>query len=624
MEVDAAEDTMASLQRQLAAAQHRQDFYQGLSDAGLIASERTQQQCQRQASEFRTLASLSQYIAAVLSIIPDLGAPTAMKFGGSQLGAAGRAVAEGLNAAAGFNEMAASRAGMEASNQRRDQEWKHQVQTAKLEISQIQLQITAAGIRRDIAVQSRQVHQKTIDQAEEIFEFFRDKFSNFDRYNLISKRLRELYGLAFKSALSMARMAEQAFSTELTDEIRLTGNYWDADNLGLLAGEALLNDLQRLEQQYVENNYRQLEVEQSFSLALFERDVLAQLRLSGECSFSVPEWFFDLYYPGQYRRRLRAVRVSIPCVTGPYSNVSATLRMDGSKIRLEPLEHSSLQTPSSAPALTPVPLRHTVSIATSKAQYDSGVLDFSFRDERYMPFEWAGAISDWHLSLPGAIRTFDYGSISDVILHLSYTADYDETHRLELEKGVNSVFSRLTQPKSMFRVFSLRQEFPEVFYRLSNSPLKTEIEFSIDQRHFSFFLMGKTLRADTATLQIISPLQSLVGTTGPGTTLAIKPKKEASPPLDFRSLSAPAKSDETVDGQMLRSFDFGDLLPTTPPSAPLPSGMNPEIVGDYVVKFTDAGPLAFTAPAAGSGPIDQSKLQDITLSISFGLFVPKA
>ena len=301
MEVDAAEDTMASLQRQLAAAQHRQDFYQGLSDAGLIASERTQQQCQRQASEFRTLASLSQYIAAVLSIIPDLGAPTAMKFGGSQLGAAGRAVAEGLNAAAGFNEMAASRAGMEASNQRRDQEWKHQVQTAKLEISQIQLQITAAGIRRDIAVQSRQVHQKTIDQAEEIFEFFRDKFSNFDRYNLISKRLRELYGLAFKSALSMARMAEQAFSTELTDEIRLTGNYWDADNLGLLAGEALLNDLQRLEQQYVENNYRQLEVEQSFSLALFERDVLAQLRLSGECSFSVPEWFFDLYYPGQYR-----------------------------------------------------------------------------------------------------------------------------------------------------------------------------------------------------------------------------------------------------------------------------------------------------------------------------------
>ena len=66
-----------------------------------------------------------------------------------------------------------------------------------------------------------------------------------------------------------------------------------------------------------------------------------------------------------------------------------------------------------------MPLGHTVSIATSKAQLDAGVFEFSFRDERYMPFEGAGAISDWSLSLPKTLRVFDYATISDVILHLT-------------------------------------------------------------------------------------------------------------------------------------------------------------------------------------------------------------
>ena len=44
------------------------------------------------------------------------------------------------------------------------------------------------------------------------------------------------------------------------------------------------------------------------------------------------------------------------------------------------------------------------------------------RDERYLPFEGAGAISTWRLDLSKQFRTFDYDTISDVILHLRYTA----------------------------------------------------------------------------------------------------------------------------------------------------------------------------------------------------------
>ena len=40
-----------------------------------------------------------------------------------------------------------------------------------------------------------------------------------------------------------------------------------------------------------------------------------------------------------------------------------------------------------------------------------------FNDPAYLPFEGAGAISIWSLKLPFAIRSFDYATISDVVLH---------------------------------------------------------------------------------------------------------------------------------------------------------------------------------------------------------------
>jgi Tc toxin complex TcA C-terminal TcB-binding domain len=55
------------------------------------------------------------------------------------------------------------------------------------------------------------------------------------------------------------------------------------------------------------------------------------------------------------------------------------------------------------------------------------VFELSFRDERYLPFEGAGAISRWSLELFSdaqnpdfgkPLRQFDYGSISDAVLHV--------------------------------------------------------------------------------------------------------------------------------------------------------------------------------------------------------------
>jgi Tc toxin complex TcA C-terminal TcB-binding domain/Neuraminidase-like domain/Salmonella virulence plasmid 28.1kDa A protein len=478
LEIDAAEDTLASLQSQRTAAVYRREYFASLGATGLLASESKQQQLQQQAGGFRTMAGIAQMVASILTIIPDAGAPTAMKFGGSQLGAAGRAVAEGFNAVAAFTELGALMAGQEGSNRRREQEWEHQVEMARRDIAQLDKQIAAAEIRRDIAHESQKIHDRSLEQVEAIFDLLRERFTSFGLFTWLSAELQKLHRMAFNAALTMARLAEQAYRFERPYEAAkqgLSGAYWDAGHAGLLAGDRLMLDLQSLDRSYVETNYRTIEIEQPFSLARFDPDALNRLRTEGECEFDIPEWYFDLTYPGHYRRRIKGVRCTIPAVVGPNTNIGATLRLTGSYVRTEPRLDSQV----------PMPLRHVNAIATSMGQSDAGVFEFNFRDERYMPFEGAGVNSHWQLTLPRTTRTFDYGTISEVSLRISYTAEEDLELRTaaELPGGVLAALSS----EGVTRVLSLRNDFRTEWNKLVDGS-QTEATIEIEPIHIPFFM----------------------------------------------------------------------------------------------------------------------------------------
>ena len=108
-------------------------------------------------------------------------------------------------------------------------------------------------------------------------------------------------------------------------------------------------------------------------------------------------------------------------------------------------------------------------------QNDSGVFELSFRDERYLPFEGAGAISEWSLELfsdlPSnnpirepdfgkPLRQFDYSTISDAILHVKYTAREDAgAFKNGAIAHLRDYFSQDGATPSL-RMFNLRQEFP--------------------------------------------------------------------------------------------------------------------------------------------------------------------
>ena len=123
-------------------------------------------------------------------------------------------------------------------------------------------------------------------------------------------------------------------------------------------------------------------------------------------------------------RRMKSVSLSIPCVTGPYTGVNCTLTLVKGSVR----HSNALRNGQYARDAESDDARFTdsygaiQSIVTSSGQNDSGLFETNLRDERYLPFEGAGVISTWRIELPTAFRQFDYETISDVILHLRYTA----------------------------------------------------------------------------------------------------------------------------------------------------------------------------------------------------------
>src|SRR5262249_13537970 len=146
---------------------------------------------------------------------------------------------------------------------------------------------------------------------------------------------------------------------------------------------------------------------------------LIALRATGECQFEVPEWMFDLDFPGHYFRRLKSVAITVPCVVGPYAGVSGTLTLLSHTVRRQAI---TIGGGYADPKNREVSYGPIESIATSSGQNDSGLFELNFHDERYLPFEGAGATSTWNFRLAPTFRAFDYDTINDVILHLRYTA----------------------------------------------------------------------------------------------------------------------------------------------------------------------------------------------------------
>ncbi|HYF29883.1 MAG TPA: neuraminidase-like domain-containing protein [Chitinophagaceae bacterium] len=602
-EIEAAELGIEALQKRKDTIMLRRDHHKELIDAGLSSWELAQQITKHAGNFLLPAGILMCVLSGALEMIPKI-VGMANSTGGEESAESTEDIGGALRFQADHLLKMSDSMALEANFERRKQGWEFQLAQAESELAEMDKQIRAAEIRLEISKQARELHIIGIEQLEETFEFYENKFTNLGLYTWLSTQLQRMYRAAYQDALAMARLAERAYRFEKNDDTTplLDGNYWDSSKSGLMAGERLQSDLRTMERKYMETHYRTMEVDQAFSLMQINPSALLQLKTTGETSFTIPELYFDLFYPGQYRRRIKSARLTVPSVTGPFTNVSATLTLTESFIRKDPVIGDD--------GLLSVPPMRSVTIATSTAQNDSGIFRLDFRDERYMPFEGAGAVnSTWGLSLPKSFRPFDYNTINDIILHISYTAEYDGAFREQVE-GVNGsiigeIQTYLTH-NSIPRLFSMRQEFSTSFHRLFHQAAGTAVPLEFSEKHFPLFLQGRELSITGAKLVLVIDQEKL------------KDQMGNLPPMDMDiTITGNGGGNATINSYLM---DPALQLPVANIPTSVFATFNPATDPlNMTVTVNDAGVFAPADLSPGLPVVDNHKLKDIIVLLEYRL-----
>lgn len=438
-----------------------------------------------------TLASVFHGLPTINSHATPLGVGAAISWGFPNMGNATQSIARGLRIEADHLSYKSSSAARKAGFLRQLQDRVQQANVAGYEIKNIDKQMLTQQIRINIAQQEITNQQKLIDNAQEVEEFLRNKYTNQDLYSWMDSQIKTLYHQAYNLAYDLAKRAEKVFRFErgLTTSNFIQYGYWDAAYDGLFSGERLYIGLKQLEAAHQEKRGHDFEVSKSISLRQINPLALLQLKETGMCEFALPEVLFDMDYPGHYLRRLKSVSLRIPCILGAHTSLNCTLRLLEHKFRINALAKSKSDYPEQTDqtddrfSTVNVPI---TSIAVSSLEDENGVFELNFHDERYLPFEGAGALSKWRIELPKEFRQFDYDTITDVVLRLRYTS-VDGGDKLK-KPAADSVLdyikniAELSREEGLFAAFDLKNDFPNEWYSANHpSAGATERVLTIDK-----------------------------------------------------------------------------------------------------------------------------------------------
>ena len=434
------------------------------------------------------LASLLHLVPAASVDLKALGLGPGVEFGGSHLGGAMQAWAKALQNDANGKSYDASNAAKKGGFQRALQERIQQANAAGFELKQIDKQITAQQIRIDIANKEINNHQKQIDNANEVEEFLKNKYTNEELYTWMRGSLKTLYKQVYNLAYDLAKKAEKTYCFErgVSNANFIQSGYFDAGREGLLAGEQLYVGLKQLEAAYQEKRGYDYEITKHISLRQLDPFALLQLKASNKCDFDIPEVLFDMDFPGHYKRRIKSVSISIPCIAGPYTSVNATLRLLNNKFRNSTINANYNDQVDERFVSYNIPI---TAIATSSGQNDSGMFELNFKDERYLPFEGAGAISGWSLELPGQ-KQFDYNTISDVVLHVKYIAsEGGEKLKDSATTSVNDFMRSVREQDGLITLIDLKHDMPNEWNLLTS---KGKASITIDKSKLSYMVQANS------------------------------------------------------------------------------------------------------------------------------------
>lgn len=461
--------SVGALSCSLAGAQAKHDHFDKLISTGLSDAENTSLDAAEAAFALGIVANAMRLAAGAAHAVPQIGSPFAMTYGGVQVGSMLNSIAGGLEIGVSISHFISQRSSTMAGYQRREEDWRIQRTQFSHDIQNIGKQMESLRERIAGATRELEIHKRNIELKQQMLSFLRGKFTGSQLYQWMLGRLNTVMWQTYQFAMELALKAQAAYQWERNSNSTFVAyQYWDSVKKGLLSGESLLTALDQMEIAFWKTNTRSLEIEKHVSLALNCPQALLDLKTKGTCTFDLTEALYDYDYPGGYNRRIVSVSVSIPALVGPYQSLRAVLTQTKHAIVTAPdikgarylLSGDGGEAPPSVLLQYPADQR----IALSKGVDDSGVFNLNFGDERYLPFEGAGAVSSWRLDMPKSTNRFDFQTISDVIVHIKYRASHSE-------KFGQDVVDALTEyPVRGSLYYNLRQNFPAQWQSFFGGP----------------------------------------------------------------------------------------------------------------------------------------------------------
>lgn len=404
--VDEAAKEIDILTANLATVQAQLNYYQGLINKGLLPAEIGSITANVVAAELQNSAAALRTGAVIGHLIPTV---FGLADGDLQPGSAIDSLATILNETGQASQTISQILAADAEHTRRFEEWQFQQDQAQSNIEQINESINAASIRLNIARENMKQYQLSVSQANEVLNYLTNKFTNADLYTWMSGQMTSLYFTAYQLALSSLHSLQNAYRYELDDAANfIPGNSWNTLQKGLLAGETLKLALARLQDAYINNNVRRLEIEQIFSLKEIAINWDGFKNNGEDLNFYIllktgtnqPKQFGALLGDYTYYK-IKTVDVSIPAVLGPYQTFNATLTQTAASVKKN--ENQSA-------------ISNNNKIIISRGINDNGVFSMSENDGRYLPFEGNGAISTWTLNMDAAL----VANVSDIIFTIKF------------------------------------------------------------------------------------------------------------------------------------------------------------------------------------------------------------
>lgn len=432
--LQASLDATSSLK---SAAKQRSKHYKELLDNGISSREQSGLDLRIDAGAVNIASVAPLMLAAALDTAPNV---FGLADGGSHWGAVPYATSATLQISAGLTESRANINDIKANYDRREQEWTLQKNQADKDAEQLAHQYTSVQEQLNMAQKQRNLAELEQGHADALYQMQSTRFTGKELYNWMAGRLSGLYFQLFDATQPLCLMAKAALEKEV-DKAKTDGLFirsgWNDLYQGLLAGEDLQLNLQKLENVWLMEEQRALEVERTVSLAQHYQQLgdhkfdLAEIvtgymaqdktekagneqdgvELKGGTlivSLSINGLNLIEDYPATMHlgdiRRIKQISVSLPALLGPYQDIQATLDYAGENTHLA---------------------KGCTALAISRGMNDSGQFQLDFNDGKYLPFEGID-ISDKGtlvLRFPNATgkQKLLLQSLSDIILHIRYT-----------------------------------------------------------------------------------------------------------------------------------------------------------------------------------------------------------